>query len=55
MTKYAFLFAFVVAVVLACSPVNAVSELPAVGAAAPTFNLVNNEGKQVSLGDYKGK
>lgn len=55
MTKYAFLLAFVVAVVLACSPVNAVSEIPAVGAAAPAFNLVNNEGKQVSLNDYKGK
>ena len=55
MTKYAFLLAFVVAAVLACNSVNAVSELPAVGAAAPTFNLVNNEGKAVSLNDYKGK
>lgn len=55
MTKYAFLFAFVLAVVLACNPVNAVSEIPSVGAAAPTFSLVNNEGKQVSLNDYKGK
>src|ERR1700754_3128317 len=55
MTKYAFLLAFVVAAVLACNSVNAVSELPAVGAAAPTFSLVNNEGKQVSLNDYKGK
>src|ERR1044072_2469090 len=55
MTKYAFLFAFVLAVVLACNSVNAVSEIPAVGAAAPAFNLVNNEGKQVSLNDYKGK
>src|SRR6201991_2068684 len=55
MSKYAFLFAFVVAVVLACHPVNAVSEIPSVGAAAPTFSLVNNEGKQVSLNDYKGK
>jgi peroxiredoxin Q/BCP len=26
-----------------------------VGTAAPSFNLVNNEGKQVSLADYKGK
>ena len=55
MTKYAFLFAFVLAVVLACNSVNAVSEIPTVGAAAPTFSLVNNEGKQVSLNDYKGK
>lgn len=55
MSKYAFLLAFVVAAVLACNSVNAVSEMPAVGAAAPTFSLVNNEGKQVSLNDYKGK
>lgn len=55
MTRYAFLFAFLLAVVLACHSVNAVSEIPSVGAAAPTFSLVNNEGKQVSLNDYKGK
>lgn len=55
MSKYVFLLAFVVAVVLACNPVKAVNEIPAVGSAAPTFNLVNNEGKQVSLNDYKGK
>src|ERR1044071_5048753 len=55
MSKYAFLLAFVVAIVMACSSVNAVSEIPTVGAAAPTFSLVNNEGKQVSLNDYKGK
>jgi peroxiredoxin Q/BCP len=55
MTKYAFVLAFVAAVVLACNSVNAVSEMPAVGAPAPTFSLVNNEGKQVKLGDYKGK
>ena len=55
MSKYGFLLAFVVAAVLACSPVNAVSEKPAVGAPAPAFSLVNNEGKQVSLNDYKGK
>src|SRR5678815_2085817 len=39
----------------ACNPVNAVNEMPAVGAAAPTFSLNNQEGKQVSLADYKGK
>jgi peroxiredoxin Q/BCP len=55
MSKYAFLLAFVLATVLACNSVNAVNEVPAVGAAAPTFTLVNNEGKQVSLNDYKGK
>ena len=55
MRKYALLLAFVAAVVLAANSVNAVNEMPAVGAAAPTFSLVNNEGKQVSLNDYKGK
>lgn len=55
MTKYAFVLAFVAAVVLACNSANAVNEMPAVGAPAPTFSLVNNEGKQVKLGDYKGK
>ena len=55
MSKYAFLLAFAIVAVLACNRVSAVTELPAVGAAAPGFNLTSNEGKQVSLGDYKGK
>ena len=55
MSKYAFIFAFVVAAMLACNSVNAVSEVPTVGTAAPTFSLVNQEGKQVNLNDYKGK
>lgn len=55
MSKYAFLLAFAIVAVLACNRVSAVNELPAVGAAAPGFNLTSNEGKQVSLGDYKGK
>jgi thioredoxin-dependent peroxiredoxin len=55
MHKYAFVLAFVVAALLACSPVNAISEIPAVGAPAPSFKLVNNEGKEVSLNDLKGK
>jgi peroxiredoxin Q/BCP len=44
-----------VAAVLACNSVNAVNEVPAVGAAAPTFSLNNQEGKQVGLNDFKGK
>jgi thioredoxin-dependent peroxiredoxin len=55
MSKYAFFLAFVVAAVIACNSVGAINEVPAVGAAAPTFSLVNNEGKQVSLNDFKGK
>lgn len=35
--------------------VTAEGEQPAVGADAPEFSLTSNEGKQVSLKDYKGK
>ena len=55
MTKYAFLLVFAIVAVLACSPVNAVNEIPAVGTAAPAFTMASNEGKQVSLSDFKGK
>jgi len=55
MGKYAFLLAFAIVAVLACNKVSAVNELPAVGSAAPAFNLTTNEGKQVSLNDFKGK
>jgi peroxiredoxin Q/BCP len=55
MRKYVYLFAFLAAAVLACNSANAVSEMPAVGTAAPGFTLVNNEGKSVNLSDYKGK
>jgi thioredoxin-dependent peroxiredoxin len=36
-------------------PASAGSDQPAVGALAPEFNLTTNEGKQVSLKDYRGK
>jgi thioredoxin-dependent peroxiredoxin len=57
MTKYALLLAFVVvaAVGLSLQPASAFTELPSVGAAAPTFKLSTNEGKEVSLNDFKGK
>jgi thioredoxin-dependent peroxiredoxin len=55
MSKYAFLIVFAIVAVLACNRVSAVNELPAVGSAAPSFNLTSNEGKQVSLNDFKGK
>jgi peroxiredoxin Q/BCP len=55
MKKYAFILAFAIVAVLACNRVGAVNEMPAVGAAAPGFNLTTNEGKQVNLNDFKGK
>ena len=55
MSKYALLVAFAVVAVFACNRVSAVNELPSVGAEAPTFKLTTNEGKQVSLNDFKGK
>lgn len=55
MRKYAFLLGFVMLAIFACNPVSAVNEMPAVGAAAPAFTLTTNEGKQVSLSDFKGK
>jgi peroxiredoxin Q/BCP len=55
MTKYALILAFAIVSVLACNRVGAVADMPAVGAAAPGFNLTTNEGKQVSLNDFKGK
>jgi len=36
-------------------PVSAWTEMPVVGSAAPTFKLTTNEGKEASLGDFKGK
>ena len=55
MSKYVFLLAFAIVAVVACNRVSAVNELPAVGAAAPGFNLTSNEGKQINLNDFKGK
>lgn len=55
MRKYAFILAFAIVSVLACNRVGAVTDMPAVGAAAPGFNLTTNEGKQVNLNDFKGK
>jgi len=55
MRKVVLSLVLVLVAVFAFSPVSAVNELPAVGAAAPSFKLVTNEGKEASLGDFKGK
>jgi peroxiredoxin Q/BCP len=55
MSKYVFLLAVLVVAMFALRPVSAVTEMPAVGTRAPTFNLTTNEGKQASLSDFKGK
>jgi len=55
MSKYVFLLAFLVVAMFALRPVSAITEMPAVGTNAPTFNLTTNEGKQASLSEFKGK
>jgi thioredoxin-dependent peroxiredoxin len=40
---------------LSASVARAVADMPEVGKPAPAFKLKNNEGKEVSLQDYKGK
>jgi thioredoxin-dependent peroxiredoxin len=40
---------------LGANSASAAPDVPAVGAAAPDFNLTSNEGTQTSLKDYKGK
>lgn len=47
----------VIALVLVAAPrsAEAVSDPPAVGAPAPEFSLVTNEGKPASLKDFRGK
>lgn len=42
-------------VTLKGNPINTIGELPAVGSAAPDFNLVNTSLEAVSLKDFAGK
>lgn len=54
MRKYIALISILIVAALAVS-VSAMSEPPAVGAPAPTFKLVTNEGKEASLSDFQGQ
>ena len=54
MAKYLLLTLFL-AGTMALVSARAETDQPAVGAPAPEFNLTNNEGKQTSLKDYRGK
>lgn len=40
---------------LTASAARAIADMPEVGKPAPAFKLKNNEGKEVSLQDYRGK
>ncbi len=55
MKKFLFLFAFLVIAALAAGSLGAVADAPAVGTDAPEFTLTTNEGKQVSLNNFRGQ
>lgn len=55
MSKYIFLFALLVVTAVAVKPLSLPGEVPAAGAAAPSFKLVTNEGKTTKLSKYRGK
>ena len=55
MKKYFFLVACLFLAALAVQVFGAPGDVPAAGAAAPSFKLLTNEGKEASLSDFKGK
>ena len=55
MRKFVFVLVFCLVANVALRVASAMSELPSVGSAAPTFKLTTNEGKEASLSDFKGK
>jgi thioredoxin-dependent peroxiredoxin len=55
MRRHSVLVSPLIFVALAISGHAKPSEIPAVGTPAPTFKLITDEGKKVSLADYKGK
>ena len=55
MSKYIFLIALLVVSSAAAMAWNSPGEVPATGTAAPSFELVTNEGKTTNLSKYRGK
>jgi len=55
MRKCLFGFVFLAIAIFVLRPAAASTEMPVVGANAPTFDLTTNEGKQASLAEFKGK
>src|SRR3954465_6170801 len=58
MPRRLFLFVLIFscfAATLAAKAYNSPADTPAVGAAAPDFKLLSNEGKETSLKKYRGK
>ncbi len=55
MGKYILFFALLIVTAVTVNAFIAPGEVPAVGAAAPSFKLVTNEGKEAKLSDFKGK
>ncbi|MGH9875214.1 MAG: peroxiredoxin [Pyrinomonadaceae bacterium] len=55
MRKYIIVFALLVVTAFTAIAVSLPVDVPAVGAAAPTFKLTTNEGKEASLADFKGQ
>jgi peroxiredoxin Q/BCP len=55
MRKYILLFALLIVALAGVNALGLTGEVPATGTVAPTFKLTTNEGKQVSLSNFKGK
>ena len=55
MRKYVCLLALLAVTAFTAVAISLPGEVPTVGAAAPTFKLTTNEGKEASLSDFKGQ